>query len=208
VLIAQKNKLTLIMCGKMTEPRDLDNKILELRTQGCELCLYDDIGIFERAYANRTLSVIDIVKQLKSKNLEASKYKWYNHIRQHLKPEVGVLLSENVPALAQEVVDKIGECVEAIEDIKTKIDQLSLSLTADADPAIVRAYASLQAELRHWVELLAKLQGEFKDLSKITGKNVTIEYNNVMGIILQDACPVCKATFAEKLPKIIKLNED
>ncbi len=189
--------------------KNLDNRILAIRTQGCDLCLYENISDFETAYARQLMTIKEIVQALKDKGLTATKHKWYNHIKYHLNPEVSVVLSENAPNLAQEIVDKIGECAENIEILKDQGERLSLSLQNDPDPKTVKAWTGVITELRHWVELLAKLQGEFKEVNKITAKNINIQYNDTKEIILQEACPECKLKFADKLgPKILNTNEN
>lgn len=189
----------------MNELKNLDNKSTEIRTRSCELCLYEEIATYERAYINKEKHVQDIIQELKFNGLDVTNYKWYKHIRAHVRPEVGIILAENAPVLANEAVDKIGECIEAIGKVKEQIEKVEVSLNSDADPSLIRAYTALHAEARHWLEILAKLQGEFKDVAAIKVNNLNIEYNNVVGTIMQEACPVCKAKFAEKLaPQILK----
>lgn len=189
--------------------KELDNKILDIRTRGCELCLCENITTYEKAYADRSMTIKEIKKALEDEEqLHVTNYTWYNHIKTHLRPEVGVILAETAPVLAQEVVDKIGECVETIESLKSQADKISLSIENDPNPQVIRAWSGIVSEIRHWIELLARLQGEFKEVNKISAKNINIQYNETKEVILQEACPECKLKFAEKLaPKILNENK-
>src|SRR3972149_257410 len=191
----------------MSDAKNLDNKILEIRTRGCDLCLYEKIADFERAYVNKEMHVQDIISAIKSDGVQVNNWQWYKHIRSHVRPEVGVIVAETAGLLANDAMDKISECYEAVVGLKSQIDKITTSLDAESDPVMIKAYTALSAETRHWLELLAKLQGEFKDVAKIQINSLNVEYNNVVGTVLQEACPVCKAKFIEKLsPKLLNPN--
>ena len=171
--------------------------------KGCSLCLYENIEEYEQDYVNRRRTVNEIIQGLRDENVEVTKYGFYNHIRSHLKPEVALIFSQNAPLLAKEVVDNIGELIEEIERMKGKIEGLEASINAEAQPSMIKAYTGMVSEFRRLVEGLVKLRGDFKTSSHIHVKNLNVEYNNVIGQVMQDACPSCKAKLAKTLEPLI-----
>lgn len=180
-----------------------------VRTGGCELCLYKNMEKYELDYIHKRQSVIDIIDQLsKELDMRITKYKFYNHMKMHLNPEVAQIFSTAAPKLADEVIDKTGELIDLVDTIKGKVEGFDHAINASTDPSTIRAYTGLVSELRHLIEALAKIQGEYKGSGVIHAKNVNIEYNNVIAQVLQDACHVCKAKFAKTLePLILKKIE-
>ena len=180
-----------------------DNSLV--RTSGCELCLYDDIEAYEQDYVSKRKTVAEIVEDLNAHNLDVNRYKFYNHIKHHLKPEVALAFSGNADMLSKEIVDKVGELIEAIDRMKSKIVGLEHSINADAEPAMIKAYTGLEAEFRRLIEALAKLSGDVKQSQSIHINTLNVEYDKVVDQVMQDVCPMCKAKLAKTLqPLIVK----
>src|SRR3990172_3832263 len=171
--------------------------------KGCELCLFEHIEEYEQDYVNRRRTVNEIIAALRDDNVEATKYLFYNHMRTHVKPEVALVFSKNAELLAKEIVDDTGEFIEEIERMKGKIEAIENSINAEAHPSLIKAYTGMVSEFRRLVEGLVKLRGDFKTSSHIHVKNLNVEYNNVIGQVMQDACPSCKAKLAKTLEPLI-----
>jgi|GEM_PF-4424859 len=170
----------------------------------CELCSIDGIEDYELKYFKREMGLKEVISQLQSHGYKVYSTNWYNHLRYHVKPEYHAIIAQNGAVLANEFIDKTEECITAIETIQSEIDSLKPEL-ATKDPSIIKAWTGLLAESRHWLEVLAKLQGEFKNIAKIQVDNIHVEYNNVVDTVIQEACPACKLKFADKLSqKVIK----
>lgn len=178
-------------------------------TSGCDLCLFDDIGQYEKMYIKKEMKVLDIIDELKRQEVDVTQYKFYRHMRDHVKGEVAVMMSENAPMLVNETMDKLGELIKMTETLINNIEGFQFSINADADPAKIRAYTGLMSEARHMIESIAKIQGEFKGSNAIKAKTVNIQYNNIAEHIMQDVCNVCKAKLAKTLePLILKKDDD
>jgi len=180
-----------------------------VRTGGCELCLYDDIEAYETDYLEKRRTVKELIASLKQENIECNTYKFYNHIRSHLKPEIAQLYSRNAPALANELIDKRGELIDNIDKVRQKIEALDMSITSEAHPSLIKAWTGLLAELRHSVEVLSSIEGIGKSSSQhVHIANLNVEYKNVVAQVLQDACVNCKKKFANTLAPLIFKQED
>lgn len=178
-----------------------------IRISGCELCLYDDIEQYEQDYIHKRKTVTEIVEDLNSQSIECTRYKFYNHIKFHLKPEVAIAFSGNAEILSKEIIDKVGELIEAIDRMKDKIKSLEHSINADADPSMIKAYTGLEAEFRRLIETLAKITGDMKQSQHVHIANMNVEYKAVVDQVMQDACPMCKAKFVKTLQPLI-LKQD
>jgi len=174
-----------------------------IRTKGCKLCVDDSIDEYEKAYFDKKLTVEEIVKEL-----QCSKYAFYNHIRSHLKPEVALAVSKSAPALAEEVIDKQGELVNILEQLKKQTTRVDALLEGEIDLNMIKAFTALVAEQRKGIETLAHLQDVYFSGSKIVTNTYNIEYTQVVDKILQTACSNCKPKFLEELKPIIKKDED
>jgi len=174
-----------------------------IRISGCELCLYDDVEQYERDYIHKRKTVTEIVEDLNAQGVECNRYRFYNHIKHHLKPEIAIMFSGNADMLSKEIIDKVGELIEAIDRMKGKIQSLEHSINADADPSMIKAYTGLESEFRRLIETLAKISGDMKQSQTVNVANLNVEYNAVVDQVMQDACPVCKAKFAKTLEPLI-----
>ena len=173
------------------------------RTGGCSLCLYDKIEQYEQDYINKRSTVSEIVEELQGEDVECNRYKFYNHMRNHLKPEVAMIFSQNADLLAKELVDEVGEIITMFDQVKGKIEALDHSINADAQPAMIKAYTGLVSEGRRLVEALATLQGKFEGSSHIHVNNLTVEYNQMKEQVLQDVCQNCKVKLAKTLEPLV-----
>ena len=169
------------------------------RVGGCSLCLYDKIEQYEQDYINKRSTVSEIVEELKAENIECNRYKFYNHMRNHLKLEVAVAFSKNADLLANELVDKVGEIITMFDQVKSNIEALDHSINADAQPAMIKAYTGLVSEGRRLVQALATIQGELKGSSHVHINTLHVEYNNMKEQVLQDICQNCKVKLAKTL---------
>lgn len=164
----------------------------------CELCLRDeDISRWELGYLDRTYTAAQCIEEL-----DCKPYTWRMHINTHVKPQVAIELSQR-SELTDHIVDKIGEVMQGLEDLKDVMKVMKSGLLTNPDPAMLKTYISSLAELRHYTETLQKLQNEFKDTGKINIQNMNIEYKTMVGRVMQDACPVCKQKFAVSLKDVI-----
>jgi len=170
---------------------------------GCALCLYENIEEYEDDYIHKRQTVGEIVDTLKEAGVDVSKTKFYNHIQHHLKTEAALIYSKNAELLASEVVDKVEELIQNIDNMRDKMEAIEHSINSEADPSMIKAYVSLAGELRKTVEILAKLQGEFNTSQHVHVNNLNIEYNTVVEQILQDACPQCKIKFTKTLAPLL-----
>lgn len=175
---------------------------LPVVTTVCEVCRNPEISKIERAWIDKTMSIPDILKAL-----SITKYKWYHHVKHHLKPEVAVALSANAEILAADTVDKVGEVVEQLDRLKSKLEKFDDAMQgAGIDHNDYKIWLSLETAIARNIETLAKIQGEYKDATIINANNVTVEYNQFNQMVMQEACPVCKKKFAEKMDNIIKVS--
>jgi len=170
--------------------------------------LIEGIEEYERSYLKREKTLGQVLDELAEKGHKISKSQWWNHINNYVKPKVNQYLANtNTAVISQDVIDKIGECMEGLDRLREVIEQTKTSLNSDVDPNVMKVYISAEAEFRRYIETLAKLQGEFKDVAKVQINNLNIEYNNVVGQVLQDACPNCRIKFAKTLEPLIKKQE-
>jgi len=172
-----------------------DKSLLPISTQVCTICRDPRIGELERAWIDRTKSVQDIMEEL-----DVTKYKWYHHVKHHLKPEIAMALSSNAEILAAQTIDKVGETVDQLDRLKGKIKLLDEAMTGHSiDHNTMKVWLSLETAITKNIETLAKIQGEYKDATIINAQNITIEYNQFNQMVMQEACSVCKAKFAEHM---------
>jgi hypothetical protein len=169
----------------------------------CELCIRDDdISQMEIDYLEKTISAEQCIAQLGTKP-----YTWRNHIKNHVKPQVAIQLA-NRGELVDVIVDKVGEVVRGLDDLKEVMAGLKQQVLTSSDPNLLKVYLAALAEVRHHTETLQKLQGDFKDSGKINVQNMHVEYNQLVGSIMQYSCPKCKPVFADKLAGVIKKVEN
>jgi hypothetical protein len=172
---------------------------LAIVAPSCELCIRDDdITQIEIDYLNKDLSAEQCIHQLGTKP-----YTFRNHIKNHVKPQVAIQLA-NRGELVDVIVDKVGEVVRGLDDLKDVMAGLKQQVLNSSDVNLLKVYLAALAEVRHHTETLQKLQGDFKDTGKINVQNMHIEYNALVGHIMQDSCPQCKAKFAVSLKDVIK----
>ena len=173
------------------------------RTGGCSLCLYDHIEQYEQDYIAKRSTVAEIVEELKAEDVECNRYKFYNHMRNHLKPEVAMVFSQNADLLANELVDKVGEIITMFDQVKDNIEALDHSINADAQPAMIKAYTGLVSEGRRLVQALAAIQGELKGSSHVHINTLHVEYTQMKEKLLQDICQNCKVKLAKTLEPLV-----
>ncbi len=167
----------------------------------------EGIEELETKYLKKEISADQVIEALKGQEIPVTKEGWYEHIKYKVKPQIAVELHETHPELAQDVVDKFHECLKGMDRLKRIIDR-TIDID-DLDPQILNTYIKAEDSMRKYIETLAKLQGEFASPTKVNIQNMTVEYNNVIGQVLQDACPLCKKKFAETLePLILKKTND
>lgn len=170
-----------------------------MSNQVCTICRDPKTPDLEIAFSEHTLATKDICEQL-----EITSSQWYSHINYHLMPQVYEALSTNREVLAAKIVDKVQESIEQLDRLKKNVKRAEKMLGTAPDPTMIKAYATLEGEMRKTLEFLGKLQGEFKDQSIIKANNVTVEYNTVIGTVLEEACPACKMKFAKSIPNVLK----
>jgi len=184
-------------------------KNIPIRTGGCALCLYEGMEDYENDYLDKKRTVKELVDSLKLDNVECTVYKFYNHIRNHLQPEVAILFSKNSELLATELVDKRGELIDALGRVGTKIEALDSSISSEAHPSLIKAWTGLLAEARHTIEALQSIETIGKGSSQhVHINNLNVEYKNVVAQVLQDACVNCKKKFVNTLAPLIATVKD
>jgi CO dehydrogenase/acetyl-CoA synthase gamma subunit (corrinoid Fe-S protein) len=164
----------------------------------CELCIKEGIEEYETKYLDRELTASQCIERLQTKA-----YTWRNHINNHVKPQVALQLA-NRTELVDHVVDKVGETIRGLDDVKEVLSSMKQSILNSPDPQFLKTYLQALAELRHYVEALQKLQGDFQDTNKVNIQNMHVEYNNLVGHIMQDSCPKCKTKFAQTLKPVLE----
>lgn len=162
-----------------------------------------EIRQLEKDYVEHRIIAADIAK-----DLDISTQTWYSHIKYHLTPQVIQALSVNAEVMANQVVDKIGSLIDILDILGKEIENAQDKTSIVENDKRMKALTGLIAEKRKTIEVMAKLQGEYKDSAVIKVSNINIEYNNIMGMVMQDACPMCKQKFAEKIPNIIKVVDE
>ena len=172
-------------------------------TRVCVICRDPVSPALELSYSQKQITAKDIEEEH-----GWSQAKWYLHVKYHLKPAVIQTLSTSSEILAQQIIDKVHATIQQLDRLNKAIAKAEKMLGGAPDPSMIKAYVSLEAQLTRTMEFLAKLQGDFKDAAVIKANNVTVEYNNVIGTVIQEACPACKLKFAEKLPTILKVKTD
>ncbi len=165
----------------------------------CTICRDPKTPALEIAFSDHTIATKDICEEL-----EIKPNQWYKHINYHLKPQVLDALATNREVLAAKMVDQVNEGMEQLDRLLKNVKRAEHMLGTAPDPTMIKAYATLEGEYRKTLEFLAKLSGDFKDQSIIKANNVTVEYNTVIGTVLEEACPNCKLKFAKSLPNILK----
>ena len=160
----------------------------------CEICRTPNIEKVEMAYVQKQLSTQEVITQF-----DCSKWKWYHHVKYHLKPGVASAMSKNADFLANQIVDKTGDLLESLERLQEKVNLLESQIDGNTEPAKIKAYTSMEAEIRNTILALGKIQGDFKDSAYIQVNNITVQLNKISDVIMSNACPKCKPIFASKL---------
>ena len=170
--------------------------------QTCELCLREeDITAIEMGYLDKELTAVQCIERLNTKP-----YTWRKHIQNHVKPQVAIQLV-NRSEITDHIADKIGHVISGLDDLTELLATLKQQVLTSSDVNLLKVYLATLAEVRHHTETLQKLQGDFKETGKINVQNMHVEYNNLVGHIMQDSCPMCKAKFAVSLKDVIKKIE-
>lgn len=183
------------------------SKRLGINTRGCELCVFDGIKEYETAYLDGKMQKQMIIKELIGKGLDVNNYRWYNHIRSHVQPIVTQTAIEIAPALAQDMVDMVGDVAGIIDRLKGKAESMANDTKNSTDPNTIKAWVALEVALGQAVERMHRVSGDLKGVTNVKQQNITIEFNNFAGQVMQDACPTCKAKFAETLRPFLKKLE-
>ncbi len=183
------------------------SKRLGISTRSCELCVFDGIEEYERAYLDGKMQKQMVIKELIEKGLDVNNYRWYNHIRSHVQPAVIQTAIELAPALAQDMVDMVGDVAGIIDRLKTKAESMAKDTQNSNDPHTIKAWVALEVALGQAVERMHRVSGDLKGVTNVKQQNIKIEFNNFAGQVMQDACPTCKAKFAETLQPFLKKVE-
>lgn len=160
----------------------------------CAICRHSKIEKIELDYVQKRASISEVTA-----TLDCSKWQWYHHVKYHLKPGVSDALSKNADFIANQVVDKTGDLMLSLERLQEKVNLVESQIDGNTEPAKIKAYASLETEIRNTVLALAKIQGDFKDTAYIQVNNITVQLNKIADVIMSEACPRCKPIFAQKL---------
>lgn len=174
----------------------LDNRV-------CTICADPKTSELEVKFAEHKISTKEICDILEIKS-----HRWYQHINYHLKPQVFQALATNKEVLAAKIVDQVNEGIAQLDRLLQNVKRAEKMLGTAPDPTMIKAYTTLESEYRKTLEFLAKLSGDFKDKSIINANNVTVEYNTVIGTVLEEACAMCKLKFAKSLPNVLKVIKD
>lgn len=185
----------------------MSSKRLGIRTRTCELCVFDGIEKYEKEYLDGTKQKQVIIKELSNEGLDVNNYRWYSHIREHVQPIATQTAIELAPDLAQNIIDTVGEVAGVIDRLKKKAEQMADNMTEENDPTMIKAWVSLEVALGQAVERLARVTGDLKGVTNVKQQNIKVEFNNFAGQVLQDACPTCKAKFAETLTPLLNKLE-
>ena len=184
----------------------LNARKLGINTRPCELCVYQDIDKYERAYLDNTMTKRQIFAELTKEFPDLNNYQWYNHMRNHVKPLVLAHANELAPELASDLVDMVGEMAGVIHRIKDKVEAYGEDIAPDTDPAKVKAWIAMESELGRMIERLGRISGDLKGVTKVQNQNITVNFNNMVEQIMQDVCPNCKVKLAKTLD-LTKSNE-
>ena len=160
----------------------------------CEVCRTPNIEKVELDFIQKKMSTQEVITQL-----DCSKWKWYHHVKYHLKPGVAQAISKNADFLANQIVDKTGDLLESLERLQEKVNLIESQIDGNTEPTKIKVYTSMEAEIRNTVLALAKIQGDFKDSAYIQVNNITVQLNKISDIVMTNACPRCKPIFATKL---------
>ena len=176
-----------------------------VRTSGCDLCLFEKMEQYEMDYLDKRSTVKEIIKALEEEeHIECNTYKFYNHIKHHLNPQVVLAYSKNADLLANEIIDKKAEMINQIDTIIGKLQAIEGSINADAEPAMIKAYTGMISEFRRLILDEAKLEGEVKGSQHVHVQNLSIEFNKFSERIMQDVCQNCKIKLTKTLAPILK----
>lgn len=170
-------------------------------SRNCAICKDPRTPELELKFVNKKITgqeVIDVLNE-KGNNLGINRNTWYTHVKFHLKPDVAAVLSDNAHAIANLVVDKTEILIKTLDTVEEKARTIAATIDANSDPNQIKAYIALSAELRHTITDLAKLQGEFSEVTLNQTNNYQVQVINLTEMIMADACPVCKAKFIKKL---------
>ena len=164
----------------------------------CELCVREDMAEYEIAYANKTLTGVEIAKRL---GIADDKFR--EHYNNHVVRAVSTELIESAPMIKKVIENRVDEIDGLIDLVKNKVESFDDSITSDSDPAQVRAYTGLVTEMRKLIESLDKLKNDSK-IGGIKAKNVTLQFTQVIEQVMQDSCQSCKQKLSKTLIPIIK----
>lgn len=170
------------------------------QTKNCDLCLMENIKDYEEAYTKKYKTKEQIVHELGITN-----YKWYKHMREHVVGTSLVIASEIAPDLAKQLVDVVGHSAGICDRIAEKIEEMYPDINASSDPQLINTWIKMESELGRMLERIERISGNVGATTHIENQQVNIEYTNVVGQVMQDACPLCKEKFVKSLaPYILK----
>jgi hypothetical protein len=166
--------------------------------------LFDGIEEYETKYLDGKMQKQQVLAELRGKGVDVNNYRWYAHIRDHVQPAVSMTAMEIAPDLAQDMIDMVGDVGGIIDRLKKKAQQMGEDMEDVTDVNTIKAWVSLEVALGQALERAGRITGDLKGVTNVKQQNIKVEFNNFAGQVLQDACPTCKAKFAETLEPIIK----
>jgi hypothetical protein len=173
--------------------------------KACEICVYDGKEDLEKSFFKKEKKMQQIVAELQANDVDATPYKWYKHMREHVLPVIMPTAVDIAPELATDIVDMVGDIAGIVDRLKRKAEQMDMDDVTDNDT--IKTWISLNVALGQAVERIGRVTGDLKGVTNVKQQNVKYEFNNFAGQLLQDLCPVCKAKVAVSIEPLIKKTE-
>ena len=161
----------------------------------CIVCRSPDRAVYERNWYNKKTTLKVIALELRCSEQQVSEHMNY-HVKQEVQRKVS---SEFTDEMAETVVDSVG----ILKKFITKFDERLTNLfSQDLDPRMEQGLKAISSELRNYVQLLARLEGELQSVPLIQLNQISGEFNILKKFVLAKLCPKCRKKLVEQLPQL------
>ena len=184
--------------GEVAQPIEPDLPYRLKTFKECKCCVHPDCVMVNEAFMRNEMSGEEAAAKL-----GVSPAYFSIHINRDVVRPIKEQVVMN-PIVHSAVNDTLGMVTRMRGSLGVFMDRLDILLAADIDAKTEFRIKAISSEIRGWVELMLKLEGQLSDSPMIVIQDMKMEFNQVMEVIMSEASPEFKRRL---IPMIANLDK-
>ena len=174
-----------------------------MNSNQCVICIEPD-----SEYIGSKVAKHDMTDNEAAKHYGVSERIWAAHYESHVLRKLVNALSTDIVPLKEVVIEKTKMVAESCDRLRMIVLQMSEKALLDKnlDSRDILALGQMERNLVQTVKDLAMIQGELSTGDTINIQNNIVKAEKLTNIMMENACPVCKKTFLDKL-QLVKIAD-